>query len=336
MSDAPTQLSAARAVDRIDVHAHFLPDFYVEALIAAGHGHPDGMPAIPYWNLADALVTMDSLGVRTALLSISSPGIHFGDHAAARDLARRVNLEGVRLKRDHPGRFGYFASLPLPDVAGAIEEARHALDDLGADGVVLETNHHGVYLGDPRLEPLFQELNARRAVVFVHPTSPACMCSDRLEGIFPQPALEFMFETTRSISDLIVAGVLGSHPDLRIIVPHAGAALPVLLDRLELMSGLIRPQNGAPAPSVREAVRTLHFDLAGSPVPGLLRALLEVADHTRIHYGSDYPFTPAFGCEFLLRRLEQTELLDEGLRARIFRDNALTLFPQIAAARAMV
>src|SRR5882757_629940 len=133
---------------RIDVHAHFLPPFYREALIAAGHEHPDGGAAIPAWDEQRALDTMDSLGIDTAVLSISSPGVHFGDDRAAAELARRVNDEAARLVAEHPGRFGFFASLPLPDVPGALTELDRAMGELGAVGAVLESNHHGQYLGD--------------------------------------------------------------------------------------------------------------------------------------------------------------------------------------------
>jgi predicted TIM-barrel fold metal-dependent hydrolase len=314
-------------VDRFDVHAHFVPDFYADALVAAGHSRPDGMPAIPAWTETDALATMDRLGVRKALLSISSPGVHFGDDSAARLLARRVNDEAHALRRAHPDRFGSFAALPLPDVDGAVSEAIHAIDHLGAEGVVLQSHHHGLYLGDPRLDPLYRELDRRRKIVFVHPTSPACSCCPRLAVTYPRPMLEFMFETTRSVTDMVLGGVLKRFPGLKVIVPHAGAVLPTLLNRIELVSALVRASDGGPAPSMREAVRGLYFDLAGAPVPHMLGALLDVADHKRILYGSDYPFTPAAGCEVLLRLLEDTRLLDGPLRDMVLRDNAAALFP---------
>ncbi|MEQ1753296.1 MAG: amidohydrolase family protein [Micropepsaceae bacterium] len=324
-----TTTKIGRSIDRVDVHAHFVPGFYAEALKAAGHARPDGMPAIPEWNAVDALKTMDMLGVRAAVLSISSPGVHFGDDAAARALARRVNEEAAMLRRKHSHRFGSFATLPLPDIDGAVAEAIHALDTLGADGVVLESNHDGVYLGDPRLELLYRELDRRRAVIFIHPTSPACSCCPRLQARYPRPMLEFMFETTRSVTDMVVAGVLQRYPGLRVIVPHAGAVLPALVNRIELMSPMLRTSTGESAPSMREALRQLHFDLAGAPVPNLLRELLEVADASKLHYGSDYPFTPATACDFLLKQLETTSLLDEVSREAIFGKNSLELLPRM-------
>jgi len=321
--------SSARKVERIDIHAHFVPAFYREALAEAGLSTPDGIRAMPAWDAESTLRVMDKLGVATAMLSISSPGVHFGDDAKARALSRRVNEEGHRLVDAYPGRFGFFASLPLPDVAGAIAEATYAFDVLRADGVVFETNQHGIYLGDPKLDTLYTELNRRQAVVFVHPTSPACSCSHRLHQQYPQPMLEFMFETTRSISDMVLAGALERSPDLKVIVPHAGAALPVLLERIELLLPLLG-QEGKSMPSMRDAMRRLHFDLAGAPVPQLLDALLQVADPKRIHYGSDYPFTPAAACEVLLKKIEATPLLDNKARDAILRTNAHALFPRLA------
>lgn len=316
-----------RSVDRIDVHAHFVTDSYRAALIAAGKAHPDGMPTIPAWDPVSALAVMDGLGVRTAMLSISSPGVHFGDDTAARALARRVNEDGVRLRRDYPGRFGYLASTPLPDVEGAVAEATYALDELKSDGIVIETNHGGVYLGDERLEPFWAALDQRAAVVLIHPTSPACSCSQRLDRRFPRPMLEFMFETTRSITDLVAAGVLKRHPRIRIIVPHAGAALPVLMDRVDAMLPLLPAMGEAPAQqTLREAMKVLHFDLAGMPVPHLLDSLLKVADPEKLHYGSDYPFTPDFACQALMQALETTPLLSDRQRQAVWRDNALKLF----------
>ncbi len=309
---------------RVDVHAHFIPDLYRDALLEAGHGRPDGMPAIPPWSVGEALSAMDALGIERAMLSISSPGVHFGDDSAARDLARAVNDEGMRLKRAHPDRFGYLASTPLPDVAGALVEAARMRDE-GADGLILETNHRGLYPGDPALEPFWTQLNDAGAVVLIHPTSPACSCAARLDALFPRPMLEFMFETTRAVADLVVAGVHERFPRIAFIIPHAGAALPVLASRVDTVTRFIR-RDDKPVPRLRDAMRHLHFDLAGAPLPELLPALLSVADERRIHYGSDYPFTPVALCQSLLGELMGTPVLDAEQRRAVMRDNACALF----------
>jgi predicted TIM-barrel fold metal-dependent hydrolase len=313
---------------RIDLHAHYLPDFYRAALAAAGLSRPDGIPAIPSWDETTALQAMDALSVRTAMLSISSPGVHFGDKGKAVEMARLVNEEAVRLAERHPGRFGLFASLPAPEIEESVEELRYALDVLDADGIVLETNQRGMYLGNERLEPIFAEVASRSSVIFIHPTSP--FGADELSLDYPAPVLEFMFETTRSIADLILAGVLQRHPGLRVIVPHAGAALPVLVNRIDLLAPAL--SNGALVPEAREAMKLLHFDLAGAPVEELLRALLSVASPEKLHYGSDYPFTPLAACSALATRLENTPTLTDSLRDAVFHSNSVRLFPRCAGA----
>jgi predicted TIM-barrel fold metal-dependent hydrolase len=162
------------AAGRIDVHAHFLPDAYRTAAEAAGHTSPDGMPSLPEWDADRHVEVMDRLDIRIALLSISSPGVHFGDDAGARSLAREVNEAGHRAVEQHPTRFGHLASLPLPDVDGALDEIDYVYGTLGVDGVALLTNTNGTYLGDPRFARVFAELDRRRARVFIHPTSPVC------------------------------------------------------------------------------------------------------------------------------------------------------------------
>jgi predicted TIM-barrel fold metal-dependent hydrolase len=318
-------------MSRIDVHAHFVPDFYREALAAAGLSRPDGIKAVPPWSAEEALATMDRLEVTRSYVSISSPGVHFGDDAAAAALARRCNEEAAELAVRHPLRFGWFASVPLPDADAAVVEAEHALHRLGADGIVVETNARGQYLGDPALEPLYALAAARRVPVFVHPTTP--FEAEHLALGYPRPMLEFLFETTRSITDLVLSGVLARHPELRVIVPHAGAALPILANRIELLLPILA-EGGATPPSMREALRSLHFDLAGAPVRELLDALLSVADPDRIHYGSDYPFTPPDACVRLAERLDATDQLTPELRSKIDSSNAEALFARAATAAA--
>jgi 6-methylsalicylate decarboxylase len=313
---------------KVDIHSHFAPDFYQEALVAGGHEHPDGIAAIPEWSEKLALAAMDRLGVRASVLSISSPGVHFGDDKAAAALARRVNEEGARLVEANPGRFGQFASLPLPDVSASVSELTYALDELHADGVVLETNQHGMYLGDERLEPIYEAVAQRDSVIFIHPTTAAQ--GEHLGLGYPRPMFEFMFETTRSVTDMILSGVLERHPQLKVVVPHAGAALSVLAGRFELLLPMLTPPGRPPAPSIREALKRLHFDVAGSPVPELLTALLTVADHDKIHYGSDYPFTTLEVAAQLADVLTGTPLLEGELRSKVYSGNIAGLLPRFA------
>jgi 6-methylsalicylate decarboxylase len=281
-------------VGLIDVHAHFVTDSYIRQARAAGHGKPDGMPAWPAWSAGAHLEMMDRSGIDTALLSVSSPGVFFGDGEAARRLAREVNEDGAGIVRAHPGRFGLFASLPLPDVDGALTEIAYAFDVLGADGVVLETNTDGVYLGDERLQPVFGELARREAVVLLHPTSPVCWQQTALGR--PRPMVEFIFDTARTVTDLLFARTLERHPELKVVVPHCGGALPVLADRINGFLKLFTPAE-QDVPDAVAQLRRLYYDLAGPAFPRQVPALLGLADPERLLYGSDYCWTPAPAAE---------------------------------------
>ncbi len=325
---ATPSTAIAPAPWRIDVHAHYLPDAYRSAGLAAGIARPDGMPAWPSWDPAAALAAMDRLRIASAVLSVSSPGVHFGNDAAARSLARAVNEAGAEVVAVHPARFGLFASLPLPDTDAALVEVGYALDTLHADGVVLLTNYRGIYLGDPRFDALFAELDRRHAVAFIHPTGPYCPgCSSGLD--YPQPMIEFMFETTRAVTHLVFSGTLDRYPRIQFIVPHAGAAVPVLSDRIAGMIPALGLPNAPTADHVSGLLRRLYYDLAGYAVPKMLPGLFAVADPGRILYGSDWPFTPEAVVAKLSQLIDSTPILDSETRSLILRANAEALLPRL-------
>ena len=180
------------------------------------------------------------------------------------------------------------------------------------------------------MERLYAELNWRKTVAFIHPTSPSCSCCESLALGYPRPIMEFLFETTRSVVQMILSGVTIRYPDLRIIVPHAGAMLPVIASRVELLSPLLPLAKDHPLPDLRAELRKLHYDLAGAPLPELLGALLQVADKNHLHYGSDWPFTPADACEKLARQLDATPLLNADAKHATMDGNARQLFPRLA------
>ncbi|MBE8591937.1 amidohydrolase [Pseudomonas sp. MAFF 301449] len=319
---------------RIDVHAHYIPDNYRQALEAAGHSKPSGMPGIPAWSVEQHLSMMDNLGIQTSMLSISAPGLHFGDDQAARKLARYCNEEGAKAVHAHPDRFGLFAVLPLPDVEGSIIELDYALDVLHADGVVLETNFHGLYLGDERLERLFSLLNQRKTTLFIHPTDPHCPCCQDNKALkplnYPSPMMEYMFETTRAVFNLILSGTLDRYPDIKVIVPHAGAAVPILAERVAAFGAFVLEHK--PEKPLHESLRRLYYDLAGFPESVALDALLKIADPTHLLYGSDWPFTPEPLAKNLVTKLDETPLISTSLHNAIMRNNALAMFPRLAKA----
>ena len=311
----------------IDVHAHYVPASYRAALLHNGHGQPDGFPHIPAWSAEEHVAVMDRLGIATSLLSISSPGVHLADEPAARDLAREVNEAGRRAVVDHPGRFGLFASLPLPDVDAAIAEIAHCCDRLDVAGFTLLTNIGGTYLGDPAFQPVFRELDRRGARLFIHPTSPACWEHTSLGR--PRPMLEFFFDTTRAVVDLVLNGTVARHPGVEFIIPHAGATLPMVADRVSVFSRLLGVD---PAVDVLRDLGRLHFDLAGFPVPRQLDALLTLTTLEHLHYGSDYPFTPEVGVSMGRERLAEVGTPPGSLLTAL-RANTERLFPGLVERR---
>jgi predicted TIM-barrel fold metal-dependent hydrolase len=241
-------------VDLVDVHAHFLPPEYVAAAERAGHQRPDGMPGWPAWSERRHLELMDSHGIARSLLSVASPGVHFGDDFRARVLARQVNEAAAAVGRRHPGRFGFFASLPLPDVEGAVAEVEYAYGVLAADGVVLTSNAGGHYPGDPSWDQLWRALDDRAAVVLLHPTSPPQWRQVALDR--PRPMIEFLFDNARAVVDLVLTGILDRYPRIRFIVTHAGGLLPLLADRIDVF------QRDPSLPSVSSQLQTLWYDVA--------------------------------------------------------------------------
>ncbi|MEU0882492.1 amidohydrolase family protein [Lentzea sp. NPDC005914] len=323
-------MTPADHADFVDVHAHFVTESYVERATAAGHERPDGMAAWPAWSPETHLDLMDRHRITTAVLSLSSPGVHFGDDAAARRLAREVNEYAAALAQDHPGRFGSFAALPLPDVNGALDEIAHVFDELGADGVTLLSNAGGVYLGDPRLEPVFAELSQRNAVVFLHPTSPPGWQQAALGR--PAAMVEYLFDTARTVTDLLLAGVMARHPGLQIIIPHCGGVLPVLADRMDEFAKLfVRPHHSATA-DVTELLRRFHYDTAGTAFPRQIPALLGLVEPDRLLFGSDYCWTPTSVADAHIAAIDAAETPLPGSTWRsLTTANAQRLFPRLAA-----
>ncbi|HYB25061.1 MAG TPA: amidohydrolase family protein [Solirubrobacteraceae bacterium] len=312
----------------VDVHAHFLPPSYRAALKRAGIDRPDGFPFVPKWSAGSALALMDEVGIGRALLSISSPGLSFVAGAERSELARTVNAEGAAAVQDHWQRLGLLASLPLPDVEAALEEITHASEVLHADGFVLMTNYEGVYLGDKRLEPVMEELDRRGALVTLHPTAPPE--AKAVANGLPYPMMEFIFDTTRAVANLVVTGTLARHPRLNVIVPHVGSALPSLADRLNGFAKLPFTHKPSERIDVYETLARLYYDVAGTPFPHALRGLLGIAPAEQLLYGSDTPFTPNPAIQASAKALLETDLLDDNQKRGMFTDNAQPLLPRLA------
>jgi predicted TIM-barrel fold metal-dependent hydrolase len=319
------------ACGRVDVHQHFLPEVYVAALAKAGLKTLDGGMPIPAWSAETAVAMMDRQQIATAMISLSSPSTHFLAPTQRPALVRQVNDAGAALTAAHLGRFGFFATLPMPDVEASLAEMRRAFDELGVDGVILETNIDGAYLGAPGFAPVFAELNRRRATLFLHPTSPACF--EALALGRPAPLLEFPLDTTRTLVDLLYSRTLQTHPDIKVIVPHGGAALPALVARIAAFANVpfidARPASEA---EVFETLARLYYDVALSAHPVPFAGLRRLAPIGQILFGSDWPFTPEPGVARNIRQLADSGLSDADLQAIAY-ENAVRVFPRLAALR---
>jgi predicted TIM-barrel fold metal-dependent hydrolase len=223
---------------------------------------------------------------------------------------------------DHPSRFGFFATLTLPDLDGALAELAYAFDTLRADGVVLLANSRGVYLGDPRFDLLFDELNRRGAVVFVHPSTIPGL--EALPGV-PTFVADFLLDTTRAAINLARSGTLDRCPDLKLILSHAGGFVPYAAYRIAVAASLA----GNPVEGVARLKR-FHFDVALSSSPTALPSLLAFAEPGHVLYGSDFPYAPA-GAVAAFARLYEGFPLSDPQRASIDRDAAERLFPRLGS-----
>ncbi len=218
------------------------------------------------------------------------------------------------------------ASLPLPDVDAAIAEIVHCSDRLAVTGFALLTNVAGQYLSDPAFEPVLAELDRRRARVFLHPTSPPCWEHTSLGR--PRPMIEFLFDTTRAVVDLVLSGVVARYRSIQFIVPHAGATLPMVADRVQVFARLLSVESPV---DVMADLGRLHFDLAGYPLPRQLDALLTITTLDHLHYGSDYPFTPEIAAVAAKDRLgEQGD--PSGSLLDTLRSNTIRLFSDLGVA----
>jgi predicted TIM-barrel fold metal-dependent hydrolase len=278
------QTGFAQTRKRIDVHYHYAPPVWLSAAKAVS---PAGQQVWDAWSTQRAVSDLDQNGVQKALLSISSPGLFFGDAAVAGRLARACNEYAATMVADHPGRFGTFLALPLPDIEATLREVAYGLDTLKADGVGMFTSYGGKLLGDPIFAPLFEELDRRRALIFVHPTSPAC-CSNVVPGI-ADANIEYATDTTRAIVRMIFSGSSRRYPNIRMIWSHAGGTLPFLNFRFIREAQLERYKTLLPDGYLPEA-RRFYYDTAQAAQAAPMGALLKTVPLSHIVFGTDYPY----------------------------------------------
>ena len=289
---------------RIDVHTHLVPPFWAEELKDHG-GDPSGW-ASPQWSPEQAISFMDAEGIQTGLLSLTAPGIEGWAEQERPDIARRVNDYGTALVKQNPRRFGYLATLPLPDVRAAIAEIDRCYDVLHVDGVVLHSNYEGTYLAEPVFNELWAALDDRQAVVFLHPTTPP---STKVLAGIPGPIEDYPAETTRSALGLVVAGHLTRYRKTKIILSHGGGFLPYAATRFAELKHSLAPDRSVD--SLTADMKSFYFDTALT-APSGLPSLLAFAARGRVLFGTDYPYASEAVSKTFTKNLDEYQGFEEG------------------------
>lgn len=323
------ELSSQAGCSCIDVHHHHgTPEF---ARFMAETPSDRAFPPNS-WCVEEALADMDASGVQTAILS-QFPPYHLATAQKRRDLARGLNEAAARHATDHPGRFGLFTSLPLPSIDDCLTEVAYGFDVLGADGVAISTSIDGKWLGHPYFEPLWEELNRRKAVVYTHPYTPACCCG--LVPEIPEYIIEYATDTTRAIGSLIWSGTTERFPDIRFIFSHGGGTMPFLIERFlagtteEVVPGILTkgksPPFVPPQPSkgIMHEIRRMYYDTAQCSNPIALRALRDTVLPSQIVFGSDYWYRTSVET---VQGLNNAQVFSDAELERVKSGNARDLF----------
>lgn len=313
----------------IDGHSHILTPEYLKYVDDNGAALEDGFALPRDWTPENHLELMEQCNIEWTLLSYSSPHPHFGNDEECIAMTRKTNEECAEIKKKYPDKFGFCASLPLPNIEASVEEAIYAMDVLNANGVKFASNSRGLYLGDPSMDPIFEELNKRNAIVIIHPHKPEPI----KEGVFsagPVPLFEFLCDTTRAVLNMMFNGVLQRYPNIKVVVPHCGSFLPNIALRLELIQPILMANGLLDKPiDAKDCLERLYYDTAGTPAPHNLSYLLTITTPDKIIYGADYPFTPGplvkNSLDALINLFDTNEDL-KPYKEQILYDNAKKLF----------
>ena len=318
---------ALNASAQIDLHSHAITKGYLDYIKANGAEMDEGFP-IPAWDAEQHIAFMDKAGIQTAVLTMPAPQPWFGDAEASAAVCRSYNEECAALKARYPGRFMFCAALPLPDADAAIREAVYALDTLKADGIKMATNVNGQYLGVPELDTLFSVLNERGAVVILHPHRPEPVNRQVMQQT-PLAMQEYLSETTRAVANMISRNVLARYPQLKVVVPHCGAYLPLAVPRMKSLTAVMQANKMVGEIDWQANLNSLYYDLAGAHSPEVIRMMLTITTPDHLLYGSDYPYVAPQVLVNGLQRMRQylTDEPDlEPYKEMILYKNALKLF----------
>ena len=313
--------TTANAQGVIDVHSHIITPEFVSALEQEGRLLDEGFP-LPKYDVDNHLKWMDEAGVQTSVLTLAAP------QPTSADVVRKTNEAAALIKREHPDRFLFCAALPLPDVDAAIREVKYALDTLGADGIKLATNVGGQYLGAPELDTLFAMLNERKAVVILHPHRPEPVNREVMAQT-PLAMQEYLSETTRAVANMISRNVLARYHNVKVVVPHCGAYLPLAVPRMKSLTPVMQANKLVGDIDWEANLRALYYDLAGAHSPEVIRMMLTITTPDHLLYGSDYPYVAPQVLTQSLARMKQyltTEADLAPFREMILYKNANQLF----------
>ncbi|MBR3014781.1 MAG: amidohydrolase [Bacteroidaceae bacterium] len=308
---ALTMATELMAQGVLDVHSHLITPEYRAVLEQHGMQLDEGFP-LPAWSVEQHLMDMNTIGIATSVITMPAPQPYFGDVEEAKRIIRQNNEAAATLKAQYKARFLFCASLPLPDVNAAIEEAVYALDSLDANGIKLSTNVYGQYLGDPALDSLMEVLNERSAVIILHPCKPSPYNDDLMKGV-PLAMSEYLAETTRAVSNMITHNVLSRYPNLRVVVPHCGAYLPLAIPRMKSIHPAVQNAGLVGDIDWDTQLSRLYYDLAGAVSIPTIKMMLTITEPNHLLYGSDYPYVAADVLKRKLGILRMDLLNDEEL-----------------------
>ena len=301
----------------IDVHSHIITPEFISSLEQENRLMDEGFP-LPKYDANAHLKWMDEAGVQTSILTLAAP------QPSSASTIRQTNETAAKLKREHHGRYLFCAALPLPDVNAAIREAIYALDTLKADGIKLATNVQGQYLGAPELDTLFSVLNERKAVVILHPHRPDPVNRQVMQQT-PLAMQEYLSETTRAVSNMITSNVLARYPQVKVVVPHCGAYLPLAVPRMKSLTPMMQANQMVGKIDWEANLAALYYDLAGAHSPEVIRMMLTITTPDHLLYGSDYPYVAPQVLTASLARMKQYLTNEADLapfREMIFHKNA--------------
>jgi predicted TIM-barrel fold metal-dependent hydrolase len=308
-------------LNKIDMHSHYISPGFAQFLDDYFDGQGDGVPT-PHFSIDNYLSLMQEADIDYGVLSISSPHLSAAPDEEMLKLTEEVNDYGANLTKSYKDKIGFFASLPLPLVEESVRAIDYALDVQNTHGFTLPTNARGIYLGDQRLDDILAKLNERHALVAIHPNEPKPI-NDDIKAEILTPLMEFFFDTTRTIIFMNQNNVFSRYPNIKWIVPHSGALLPIIVQRVDMGNKMFDVENQPD--DLEQTMQSLYFDLAGKVLPHQLPTLLTMVDENKIVYGADAPYTTDKVVKLLNDELESSSLLTDEQQQKFFYDNAQNL-----------